>query len=137
MIPNTIPRVEIWLQFTDKIFPNNTYWISESPCGVLEINKTVSAEAKAYKIPMMASCFNRLSRILMNDMSRAPAKVKTRGMEVKPVPMNAAKATPSDDICPRARSTNTIPRPTTCTPKYDNKAPVISAAAKAWTMNGN
>ncbi len=104
-------------QLTDKIFPNNTSWISESPCGVFEINKTVNAEANAYKIPMIASCFSRLSRILINDINNAPAKVKIRGMEVNPVPINAANATPNDDICPSARSTKTIPLPTTCTPR--------------------
>src|SRR5256885_1543803 len=34
------------------------------------------ASANAYKIPMMASSFSRLSLILMNDISKAPAKVK-------------------------------------------------------------
>ncbi len=86
---------------------------------------------------MIASCFNRLSRILMNDINKAPARVKIRGMEVIPVPIKAAKATPREDICPNARSTNTIPLPTTCTPRYDNKIPVIAAAAKACTIKGN
>src|SRR3982751_3125972 len=81
-------------QLTDKIFPNNTSCMSESPCGVLEINKTVRADVKAYRIPMIASCFNRLSRILMKDINKAPTKVKISGMEVSPVPIKAAKATP-------------------------------------------
>jgi hypothetical protein len=117
MAPNTIPIVEILLQSAAKTFPNKTSWISESPCGVLEIKRTVSADAKAYNIPMMASCFNLLSRILMKDISNAPASVNIKGMEVSPVPINAAKATPNEDICPNARSTNTIPLPTTCTPR--------------------
>ena len=70
-------------------------------------------------------------------MSNAPDKVNINGMEVSPVPINAAKATPNEEICPSARSTKTIPLPTTCTPKYDNNIPVITAAAKACTMNGN
>ena len=117
MTAKTIPSDDIWLQLTDKIFPNNTSWISEAPWGVLEMTKTVNADAKAYRIPMIASCFNLLSRILINDINNAPAKVKIKGIEVNPVPINAANATPNDEICPRARSTKTIPLPTTCTPR--------------------
>jgi hypothetical protein len=47
---------------------------------------------------MIASCFKRLSRMLINDISKAPTNVKINGMEVSPVPMKAANATPNEDI---------------------------------------
>ena len=52
----------------------------------------------AYKIPMIASCFNLLSLMLMNDINNAPTKVKISGIEVTPVPIKAANATPNEDI---------------------------------------
>ena len=66
---------------------------------------------------MIASCFNLLSLILINDINKAPTNVNINGIDVSPVPMNAANATPNEEICPSARSTKTIPLPTTCTPK--------------------
>ena len=61
--------------------------------------------------------------VTLNITSKAKKMVK-EGIDVvnlaagdpdfdTPNPIKTANATPSDEICPSARSTNTIPRPTT------------------------
>ena len=65
----------------------------------------------------------------------APTMVKPMAMTVGFFSRKFANATPSMEICPSARSTKTMPRPTTCTPKYDSISPMTMLTSKALSMN--